>query len=92
MTYLRLVPVASRRSAGSSGFAGREPERLGLDPREGRRRVGEIRFEPDDAAGGLQGADPVRAATGGDRGRAERRWRDHVECRLEPVHRRRDRG
>ena len=77
MTYLRLVPVASRNAAGVSGARrrpSRGPSQRGRGTSSSRRRG---RLEADDPAAALQRADPVRRAGGGaGRLRQRRRRRD----------------
>ena len=50
ITYLRLVPVASRRAAGVSGARRASVEGRRGDVAVGRRRIGEVRLEDDDPA------------------------------------------
>ena len=87
MTYLRLVPVASRKAAGVSGSRAAR-SRAGRDEVVvGRAGVGEIRFEDDDPTLPLEGADTIGRAPGrACRRRQRRRCRDR-EGGLESIHR-----
>ena len=92
ITYLRLVPVASRKAAGSSGPVVASRRAVRLEPGERGRRVGEVGVEADDPPGGLECADPFGRAAGREGGLAESGRRDDIEGRLEPIHRREDLG
>ena len=82
MTYLRLVPVASRRAAGASGDAVGQLDGACLEPAVGSRGIGEIVVEADDPTGRFRapechraGSAAARAASdsGGGAGDVERR-------------------
>ena len=65
MTYLRLVPVASRSAAGVSGAAPARASRGRLDRPVRRRGVGEAGLEHDDPAAAFELADAGRRAARG---------------------------
>ena len=68
MTYLRLVPVASRKAAGVKRLARGHRERPRREVAVGRHRVGQVGLENDDPSRPFQLADAGRRAAGRARG------------------------
>ena len=64
MTYLRLVPVASRKAAGVSGARDDIASAWASSVAIGRARIGEVGLEDDDPARPLERADAVGRAAG----------------------------
>ena len=87
ITYLRLVPVASRRAAGRQRSASGGVEGRSRDLAIGRGGVGEVGLEDDDPALALELADPVGRAAGAARGLGQRRRGGDRQRAFEPVHR-----
>ncbi len=71
MTYFRLVPVASRKAAGVSGWRRRHRQRARSEVAVGRHRVGQVGLEHDDPRRPLELADAGRGASGCPRGVGE---------------------
>ena len=87
ITYLRLVPVASRKAAGVSGRRAGHRGRARREIPIGRGRVGEVRLEDDDPTAPLEFPDAGRRTGRRPGGLGEGRRRRDRQRALEAVHR-----